>query len=66
MKKYTFEREELANRLSDGCIIGHTTSSSAKIWVRVAVAGMYTLIVSTQRIKVDPYEIGKDEEIEDY
>ena len=37
MKKYTFEREELANRLSDGCIVGHTTSSSTKIWVRVAV-----------------------------
>ncbi len=60
MKKYTFEREDLANRLSDGCIIGHTTSTSTKIWVRVAVEGRYSLILSKHQIKVNPGEIGKE------
>jgi len=58
MRKYTHERDDLANRLSDACIIGHTTTNSAKIWVRVAVAGEYTCVVSKQRIKVDSTEIG--------
>jgi alkaline phosphatase D len=59
MQKYTYDREDLANRLSDGCILGHTTPHSTKIWVRVAVAGTYTLIVSTQRIQVAPDAIGE-------
>lgn len=60
MERYTFDREDLANRLSDGCIVGHTTPTSTKIWVRVAVAGTYTLIVSKDRIKVDPKDIGQE------
>jgi len=59
MKKYTFEREDLSSRLSDACIVGHTTRSTAKIWVRVAVAGTYTCVVSKQRMKFDAADIGQ-------
>ena len=49
--------ETLKAKISTAAIVGHTTDSTAKIWVRAYMAGLWTLIVSAQKLPEDAYDL---------
>ena len=59
------DRRWTGPRLRASAIIGHTTTTSAKIWVRCRYEGKFHLILCQAELTGDELEIG-DKEAEGY
>jgi len=60
----SYDAESFGEKFSDALIVGHTTSSSSRLWVRVKYPGDYSLILFNKFIKFNPKEISDSPIIE--
>lgn len=51
--------ESLKCKLASAAIVGHTTSSTSKLWIRVYVGGYWQLVVSAEPLEDDVLEAGE-------
>jgi len=62
---YAYDREGFGDKLYDAAIVGHTTSNSTRLWVRVRKKGLYSLVLFKSFKRFNPNDIGS-REIKEY